>query len=137
MLESQRPPAVLAARLLDARRVGASFCDAWPVALASALAVTYTRAERLSWSAVLGGMVSTWRSAFEREPASEPEAAMALITYDDRVPIPEHPCSRCGEEIKPDRLRRHARFCSEPCRKAAGDEVVSERRASQREQVLV
>jgi hypothetical protein len=136
MLESQRPPAVLAARLLDARRAGASFCDAWPSALAAALE-NLQAGERLSWSAVLGGMVSTWRSAFEREPASEPEAAMALITCDDRVPIPEHPCSRCGEEIPADRLRRHARFCSEPCRKAAGDEVVSERRASQREQVLV
>jgi hypothetical protein len=137
-MSSETPPAVLVERLARARREGVPFGAAWPGALDHALTATHNSTERLHWATVLGGMVPTWRAAFNREPvASSAEAALSMLTADDRTPMPEHPCARCGTEIPAARLRRHARWCSDACRRAATDEAATERREAQRDCVAV
>jgi hypothetical protein len=76
------PATVLVEQLAAARRRGESFADAWPDALAAALAAEPTRWERTEWRRVLGGMVETWREAFERVPASRHERALATVAQE-------------------------------------------------------
>jgi hypothetical protein len=131
---SERPPAVLVARLASARREGVTFASAWPNALDDALAAAPTSTARIGWAVVLGGLVNTFRSAYLREPvASHAEGTLAMLIDESRVPLPEHPCDRCGEEIPTKRVRRHARWCSYTCRRAATDEAVLARREAQRD----
>jgi hypothetical protein len=128
------PAAILTERLADARRNGESYAQAWPDALSAALAPVPTNDERGEWADVLGSMVLTWRSAFERRPAaSRPEAALAVLLEEDRVPLPDHPCEHCGEEIPAPRLKKQSAFCGETCRAAAA----LERQSDQREAVAV
>jgi hypothetical protein len=113
------PAAVLTQHLAEARRQGEVFAHAWPGAVGAALASTPNESERNEWAAVFGGMVATWRAAFDREPTTRTEAAMLRLADPDRVPLPAHPCEHCEEEISPARVRRHARWCSDRCRQAA------------------
>jgi len=110
------PAAVLCEQLAATRRRGESFADAWPGALVEALAVVPTKSERAVWPDVLGGMMQTWRDAFERVPASRHERALATVAQDpDRVPLPDRECERSGEEIPPDRGPL-AIYCGEECK---------------------
>jgi len=116
------PSSVLFSQLADARRAGESFEEAWPPALAAALASVHTKAECREWSEALGGMVETWRRAFERQPASNHERALSLLADNsDREPAPDRECEFCHGEIGADRGRL-AVFCSDRCRHAANYE---------------
>jgi hypothetical protein len=113
-----QPASVLFARLADARRAGESFEDAWPLALAAALAVVPAKWERTEWRHVLGGMAETWRAAFERWPASSKERALSLLADNtDREPAPERECEHCRGEIPEGRDTRTI-YCSDKCRHA-------------------
>jgi hypothetical protein len=70
-----------------ARRAGAQFETAWPVAVKHAL--TGQRAdERTAWKAALADTREAWLAAWERRPASVPErAVLALAPAPDRVPL--------------------------------------------------
>jgi hypothetical protein len=121
------PAAVLTAQLADARRSGVTFEEAWPEAFSAALAVAPNRWERREWANVLGSMVDTWRSAWERRPAPSREVALQGLAADpDRVPLPERECARdsCGREIPSARGRRGgpARYCSDACRRLVSEE---------------
>jgi hypothetical protein len=124
------PAATLGHHLAEARRRGEVFGQAWPDAFTAALAPVPTIKERSEWADVLASMVSTWRAAFARHPSSAPETALLMLTDESRVPIAEHLCEQCDEEIPPERIRRRARFCSEACRFIA-------RNAARRETVTV
>jgi hypothetical protein len=89
------PTTVLVKLLADSRRAGGTFADAWPGALSGALAGVQESQERGEWASVLGGMVATWRDAFERVPADGRERALATVAQDpDRQPMPDRPCER-------------------------------------------
>lgn len=111
------PAAVLAEQLAVARRRGESFEDAWPDALAAALAVAPVKSEREEWTGVLTGMVDRWRAAFERVPADRRERSLAILASDPErvVPLPDRACERCGEEIPPDRGGLSI-YCSGDCK---------------------
>jgi hypothetical protein len=82
-------------------------------------------------------MMSTWRAAYERRPAIPAEQAFAALTSDDREPIPDHPCGWCQKEIPPERLRLHARYCSDSCKAASNGAIELEKRTAKREAVSV
>jgi hypothetical protein len=119
---SMNPATVLVEQLAAARREGVTFEQAFPDAVAAALAVVQTKWERSEWASVLGGMVATWRDAFERVPAGRCEQALAAIAADpDREPMPDRPCERCAGEIPPDRGPL-AIYCSGDCKDSTNRE---------------
>ena len=109
-------PTILLEQLAAARRQGVTFAAAWPPALGTAIA-TARPLERDDWSAVLVGTIDTWRAAFEEQPASRRERALAIVAVDpERVPIGRE-CARCGGEIP--EARRRALYCSPRCKRDA------------------
>ncbi len=110
------PSVVLRERLVAARRAGVSFEEAWPGALDAA--VDASRWERAEWLEVLSGTVEAWRAGWERQPATRPERALAMLVMPGGEPLPERACEQCGGEILPERDKR-ARFCSDGCAKRA------------------
>jgi hypothetical protein len=116
---------VLLDQLADARRRGERFEVVWPDALHAALRAAGAR-ERSEWADVLGGMVDSWRAAFDRRPPSRPELALRAVGEDpERVlPCTGRECERCGEEIPPARGNggRPPVYCSDDCRVKAGYE---------------
>jgi len=115
------PSAVLFEQLAAARHEGEGFADAWPDALAAALAVVPVKSERREWAAVLGGMVGTWRDAFDRVPAHRHERALSLLAdSSDREPMlaVRDECQHCNGPIAEGKDRR-AIFCSDRCRRNA------------------
>lgn len=121
MLVVTAVPTVLLEQLAAARRRGESFEAAWPDAFVAALRAAHRR-ERQDWADVLGGMVESWRAAWERRPATRPELALGLIAAEDRgVPLPARECEHCRGTIPDDRGRRGApaRYCSDRCCHAA------------------
>jgi len=117
---------ILVVQLAGARRKGAGFADAWPDALAAALASVRDARECREWTTVLAEMVETWRAAFERRPAARRERALRAVADDpDREPLDDadgEPCGRrcehCDAAIPDDRDPRTI-YCSDRCRKNA------------------
>ena len=112
----RRPTVELRERLAAARRAGASFDEAWPGALKAA--VNASQWERAEWLEALSGTVEAWRAGWERQPATRPERAFAMLVMPGGEPLPERACEQCGGEIPPERDKR-ARFCSYGCAKRA------------------
>jgi predicted nucleic acid-binding Zn ribbon protein len=112
----RRPTVELRERLAAARRAGASFDEAWPSALKAA--VNASQWERAEWLEALSGTAEAWRAGWERQPATRPERAFAMLVMPGGEPLPERACEQCGGEIPPERDRR-ARFCSDGCAKRA------------------
>jgi hypothetical protein len=114
------PARILAERLADARREGATFARAWPTALSAALAAVEDKSERARWQDVCSELVDVWRSAFAREAPDVPaQAAFTRLADPERcVPVPERECRHCGGEI-PAALGRKAVFCGDECVRAA------------------
>jgi hypothetical protein len=110
------PPEVLRDRLATARRSGAAFDEAWPVALAAA--VNAAQWEQAEWQGILSRMVETWRAAWERRDTSRAERAILALATPGAMPLPERACEHCDTEIPADR-HRAARFCSDHCRRRA------------------
>jgi hypothetical protein len=110
------PPEVLREQLATARRDGASFDRAWPVALAAA--VDTASWEREEWVDALSGTIEAWRAAWEHRDASRTDRALLVIARPGGTPLPKRACENCGVEIPVDR-HRTARFCSDPCRRHA------------------
>jgi hypothetical protein len=67
---------VLRHQLADARRAGASFEEAWPVALDAALATAPNLVERRRWAVVLSETVGDWRTAYSGQEASAAASAV-------------------------------------------------------------
>jgi len=83
------PPAVLAQQLAEARRRGELFEQAFPVALAAALAGEPGREQR-AWEAVLMDHADVWRGAYERHgPADRSGLALRRLEEPDAVPLPK------------------------------------------------
>jgi hypothetical protein len=115
-------PAVLLDQLADARRSGGTFEPAWPAALDAALRGARPD-EREEWAELLPAMIGTWERAFDRQPSDRLEQALfAVATSEDREPMPERPCARCGQEI-PEDAHHAALYCSEDCRREAKTEA--------------
>jgi hypothetical protein len=112
----RRPPVELREQLAAARRAGASFDRAWPGALKAA--VNASQWERTEWLEVLSGMVEAWRAGWERQPATRPERALAMLVLPGGEPLPERACEHCCGEIPSERDKR-ALFCSDGCAKRA------------------
>jgi predicted nucleic acid-binding Zn ribbon protein len=112
----RRPTVELREQLAAARRAGASFDEAWPGALKAA--VNASQWERKDWLEALSGTVQAWRAGWERQPATRPERALAMLVMPGGMPLPERACEQCGREIPPERDRR-ALFCSDGCAKRA------------------
>ncbi len=110
------PPVVLGERLAAARRAGVSFEEAWPGALDAA--VNASRRERAEWLEALSGTVEAWHAGWERQPATRPQRALAMLVMPGGTPLPEWACEQCDGEIPPERDKR-ARFCSDGCAKRA------------------
>jgi predicted nucleic acid-binding Zn ribbon protein len=112
----RRPTVELREQLAAARRAGASFDEAWPGALKAA--VNASQWERAEWLEALSGTVEAWRAGWERQPATRPERALAMLVLPGGEPLPERACEQCGGEIPPERDKR-ALFCSDRCAKRA------------------
>jgi hypothetical protein len=110
------PPVELREQLAAARRAGASFDQAWPGALKAA--VSASQWERAEWLEVLSGTVRAWRAGWERQLATRPERALAMLAMPGGEPLPERACEQCSGEIPPERDKR-ALFCSDGCAKRA------------------
>jgi|HubBroStandDraft_6_1064221.scaffolds.fasta_scaffold314015_2 hypothetical protein len=110
------PPVELREQLAAARRAGASFDEAWPGALKAA--VSASQWERAEWLEVLSGTVRAWRAGWERQLATRPERALAMLVMPGGEPLPERACEQCSGEIPPERDKR-ALFCSDGCAKRA------------------
>jgi predicted nucleic acid-binding Zn ribbon protein len=112
------PPVIVLEQLADARRAGVSFADAFPDAVAEALAVVAPD-ERAGWRDALHGSVEGWRRGWDRVPPTRAEGALLLVAENgDRVPLPDRPCARCGALIEG--RARNAIYCSERCKRSAG-----------------
>jgi hypothetical protein len=110
---------ILLAELAAARQAGATFENAWPDALDVALQGA-DEAEREEWLDALTATAESWREAWDRRPAPRAEVALAAVIHgEDREPVLEHECEHCGHEIPPARGAYHARYCGEPCHRAA------------------
>jgi predicted nucleic acid-binding Zn ribbon protein len=110
------PPVVLREQLVVARQAGVSFEEAWPDALDAAVNASWW--ELAEWLEVLSGTVEAWRAGWERQPATRPERALAMLVMPGGTPLPERACEQCGGEIPPERDKR-AWFCSDGCAKRA------------------
>jgi hypothetical protein len=110
------PPVELREQLAAARRAGASFDQAWPGALKAA--VNASQWERAEWLEALSGTVRAWRAGWERQLATRPERALAMLVMPGGEPLPERACEQCSGEIPPERDKR-ALFCSDGCAKHA------------------
>lgn len=71
-----RPAEVMREELVIARRCGQTFTEAWPAALAAALAAAATRTERDSWRGVFHETRAAWSAAYHREDAGHQALAM-------------------------------------------------------------
>lgn len=112
----RRPTVALKEQLAAARRAGASFDEAWPGALKAA--VNASQWERAEWLEALSGTAEAWRAGWERQPATRPKRALAMLVMPGGEPLPERACEQCGREIPPERDKR-ALFCSDSCAKRA------------------
>ncbi len=110
------PPVKLREHLADARRAGASFDHAWPVALEAAVGTV--RWERAEWLEALTNTVKVWRAGWERRPSTGPVVALDALVMPGGTPLPERPCELCGGEVPPERDVR-ALFCTDGCAKRA------------------
>jgi hypothetical protein len=72
------PAVALRVELVDARRAGQSFSEAWPSCMAAALAVSADR-EADDWRDVLLETHAAWRAAFERTDAMAGHGALATL----------------------------------------------------------
>ncbi len=118
-LVNASPATVLVTELAAARRRGEPFEQAWPGALAAAVAAAPDCWERSEWTEVLGAMVDTWRSAWQRLPATRHELALVALAAwrEPGEPLPERPCAHCGAEMPADR-HPLARYCDDRCSSA-------------------
>jgi hypothetical protein len=120
-------PSLLLANLADARRRAEDWEDAWPGAVAAAVAEA-KQDEREEWEEAISGTVESWRASYEGLPAPSPENALVRLHEPERcVPIPERPCERCGEEIQATRGPLAERC--EACAVAVRNESFRNRRA--------
>jgi hypothetical protein len=103
----------------DVRAGGVPFEQAWPQSVAE---VCKRSDDGQWWARVFEAQRPVWERAYNRERPTRVDTAIALLG-EGRVAIggPEvgHPCAFCDAEIPAARLKHHAEFCSEVCRKAA------------------
>ena len=90
MAPCDSPPAVLAERLAGARRAGASFAEAWPVARAAALEGVPSQDQRKSWSMALFSTARDWQEAYDRFPSSRLDDAVVVLSDPDRETLSLH-----------------------------------------------
>jgi hypothetical protein len=111
------------------RKGGVPFDGAWEVATAEVL----KRCEETGWwREVFESQRASWERAYCGLPPTAGDRALALLG-EGRVPFDtsEKPvCAHCDGEIPASRLRHHADFCSEGCRKAASWVRERERKAA-------
>ena len=112
------PAALLCEQLASARRRGEAFPTAWAPARDAALSTVGEDWDRRQWSEVLAQTSSSWRRAFERQPAPACETALLALLDDGRVLAPDRECVRCGGEIDP-ALDRRVKYCSPECKRGA------------------
>lgn len=72
------PAIALRRELVDARRSGLSFSEAWPTCMATALDNSADR-ERADWQDVFLETSSAWRAGFERTDAMAGHGALAIL----------------------------------------------------------
>lgn len=112
-------PRKLRDALAASRREGVPFEAAWPAALEAALDVASNREERRQWSVRLAADMPIWAAAYARVDTGTPD--LTALVEDRRVPIAKGVCERCDEPI-PHSRRGLARYCGEPCKRAAARE---------------
>ena len=114
------PLAVMVDTLRVQRAEGATFDSAWQTAINSALAVAPVHDAQM-WMAALTETRYGWARAFEREPATTAELALAALSDPDReVTDTDRWCQLCDQPIPPSRHRR-AVYCSDWCRRTASN----------------
>lgn len=74
----QQPPELLVGALAQARAAGLGFDAAWPTAVGRAMRHVPGR-DWAAWSDALAATREGWGRAFEREPATDAEAAAGLL----------------------------------------------------------
>ena len=106
--------------LRDARSAGGAFDAAWLVAVSRAVD-SLSDTDREDWRAALNSTREAWGSAWDHRPATRAQRALALVAdASDRMPIPEHECAHCGDELADDKRRGPPRlYCSARCRRDA------------------
>ena len=97
---------------------GLPFREAWPQAVEQ---VCKSLPNGGWWRATFAEQRETWRRCYENAEQTPAERALEVL-WQERGgdPIPDgEGCEYCGEAIRPERARFHAKFCTEVCRKAA------------------
>lgn len=127
-VSSSAPPPERLRRSLAARRERREpFPRAWSRALPDAIAAVDGE-EQADWELTFESTRGRWRAAYELEPPSPAERAVATVATDpDRtVPIVDRngTCPRCGGSIPPDR-GPVAVYCSRRCQRAANGRQVA------------
>jgi hypothetical protein len=118
------------------RHYGHSFIYAWTIAIQRVC-----RGDAEEWEEIFDTTRESWRRAYEGQPASGADGAIALLGADRDVPVDDE--RRCCERRGCDQLiearRKTARFCSDTCRlrvtrererERAGSSVVRSRKRS-------
>jgi predicted nucleic acid-binding Zn ribbon protein len=109
-----RPDQALVDWLAWHRAGGCTFTDAWLMSAERAC-----RDAPDFWRPWLEQTKDIWRRAYEREPARAWEMEFAAQASDLELDDGHPRCALCDEPIPAYRLRHHAEFCSEECRKQA------------------
>ena len=112
-----RAPVELRELLSDARARGLPFSPTFSFAVHTA---TSGRPDGEMWRDVFSATRDAWRRAYDRQPATGPERAVAVLVADVVLggeELPDRPCGWCGGNI----ASRHANtsYCSAGCRKLA------------------
>jgi hypothetical protein len=117
------PPEGVRIMLGKCRAVGDDFREAWTVSIAVALSDMPDPDG--SWREALEATRDAWRRAYELEPATALDQAVAELR-DGRglAELIDNGCGRCGAAIPTSRDREGvpARYCSDRCRRLAAYE---------------
>jgi hypothetical protein len=126
----RRPAVELAEFLVRARAEGKDWWDAW---LAGVSVATHGRRDGEMWREVFSETSSTWKAAYELEPATSRDRAAALLAdaaLGDVQTVPDRACAFCGGDMDAAGRAPNAIYCSQTCNMDACHERERGKRAA-------
>jgi len=99
---------------------GMSFEQAWPESVERAVRMA-PESEQEFWRATFAEQRDAWQRGYERAEQTPAEYALTVLfeTRGGGVIGDGAPCAVCDEPIPAKRIGRHAKYCSDKCRREA------------------